>query len=66
VEIEAGAIIENSVIAAGARIGARAHLSGAVIGEGAVIGARCELVDGARVWPGIVIPDGGVRFSPDV
>ena len=24
--------------------------------------ARCELLRGARVWPGVAIPDGGIRF----
>ncbi len=34
-------------------------------GEGAVIGARCELKGGMRVFPGVQIPDAGVRFSSD-
>lgn len=63
--IEPGAVIRDSIIAAGATIGANARLSDAVIGEGAQIGARCELRDGMRVWPGVVIPDNGVRFSTD-
>ena len=66
VQIEPGATVERCVIAEGARIGARAHLEDCVIGEGAVIGARCELESGARVWPGVAIPDGGIRFSSDV
>lgn len=66
VEVEAGATVERCVIGAGARIGARAQLTDCVIGEGAVIGARCELRDGARVWPGVVLPDGGLRFSSDI
>ncbi|MGN0094622.1 MAG: sugar phosphate nucleotidyltransferase [Corynebacterium sp.] len=66
VEIEAGATVERCVVAAGARIGARAHLRDAVVGEGAVVGARCELQGGARVWPGVTLPDGGLRFSSDV
>lgn len=66
VEIEAGATVERCVIGAGARIGARAHLTDAVIGEGAVVGARCELQGGARVWPGVTLPDGGLRFSSDI
>ena len=37
-----------------------------VIGDGAHIGARCELLRGARVWPGVHIPDGGIRYSTDV
>jgi mannose-1-phosphate guanylyltransferase len=36
-----------------------------VIGDGADIGARCELLRGARVWPGVVIPDCGIRYSSD-
>lgn len=58
-------MIEDSIIAAGARIGANARISGCVIGEGAHIGARCELRDGMRVWPGVTIPDSGIRFSSD-
>ena len=25
-----------------------------------------ELLRGARVWPGVTIPDGGIRYSTDV
>ena len=64
--IGAGAVIERSIIAAGATIGPRCVIRDAVIGEGADVGARCELISGARVWPGVVLPDGGVRFSTDV
>ncbi|WP_027019381.1 sugar phosphate nucleotidyltransferase [Corynebacterium sputi] len=66
VKIGAGAVIERSIIAEGVTIGPRAVIRDAVIGEGADIGARCEFVSGARVWPGVVIPDGGIRFSTDV
>lgn len=66
VTVGAGAVIERSIIGFGARIGPRALLRDAVIGDGADIGARCELLRGARVWPGITIPDGGVRFSSDI
>ena len=38
----------------------------AVVGDRAVVGARVELRDGARVWPDVVLPDGSVRFSPDM
>ena len=43
-----------------------AQTTAGVIGDGADIGARCELLRGARVWPGVTLPDGGVRFSTDV
>lgn len=65
VTIEPGASVRNSIIAAGARIGANSRITDCVIGEGAQIGARCELQGGMRVFPGVVIPDSGVRFSPD-
>ncbi len=66
VQVEAGAVIERSIIGFGARIGPRALVRDGVIGDGAEIGARCELLRGARVWPGVTIPDGGIRFSTDV
>jgi mannose-1-phosphate guanylyltransferase len=66
VEVEAGATVERCVLAAGARVGARAHLIDTVVGEGAVVGARCELQGGARVWPGVTLPDGGLRYSSDI
>ncbi|MEZ0342624.1 sugar phosphate nucleotidyltransferase [Mycobacterium sp. pV006] len=66
VTVAAGAVIERSIIGFGARIGPRALIRDGVIGDGAEIGARCELLRGARVWPGVVIPDGGIRFSTDV
>ncbi|MDI9895438.1 NDP-sugar synthase [Rhodococcus sp. IEGM 1381] len=64
--VEAGAVVERSILGFGSRIGPRALVRDAVIGDGADIGARCELLRGARVWPGVKLPDGGVRFSTDV
>lgn len=64
--VAAGAVVERSIVGFGARIGARALVRDAVIGDRAVVGARCELLRGARVWPEVVLPDGGVRFSTDV
>ncbi|UGT64131.1 sugar phosphate nucleotidyltransferase [Nocardia asteroides] len=64
--VEAGATVERTIIGFGARIGPRALIRDGVIGDGAHVGARCELLRGARVWPGVVIPDGGIRFSTDV
>ena len=64
--IEAGAVVERSIIGFGARIGPRALIRDGVIADGADIGARCELLRGARVWPGVLIPDCGIRYSSDV
>lgn len=66
VRVEAGCVIERSIIGFGARIGPRALTRDGVIGDGADIGARCELLSGARVWPGVFLPDGGIRYSSDV
>ncbi len=65
VTIEPGATIKDSIIASGAVIGANSTVVGCVVGEGARIGARCELLDGMRIFPGVNIPDAGVRFSSD-
>ena len=58
-----GALIERSVIGPGASIGDDTVVRDAVVGDGASIGASCELLAGLRVWPGLVVPDGGLRFS---
>ena len=55
--------VRDAVVAAGARIGARTHVTGsAVLGEGVTIGADCVVTRGARVFPGVEIPQGGLRF----
>ncbi|MBJ7400540.1 NDP-sugar synthase [Mycolicibacterium sp.] len=64
--VAAGAVVERSIIGFGARIGPGSLIRDGVIGDGADIGARCELLRGARVWPGVIIPDCGVRYSSDV
>ncbi|PXY32398.1 sugar phosphate nucleotidyltransferase [Prauserella muralis] len=61
-----GAVVEHSVLGKGARVGAGSVLRGVVLGDGASVGAGCELLDGARVWPDIALPDGAIRFSSDV
>jgi mannose-1-phosphate guanylyltransferase len=59
-------VVERSVLGAGARVEAGATVSDSVVGDRAVIGERCELRDGMRVWPDVVLPAGGVRFSAGV
>jgi mannose-1-phosphate guanylyltransferase len=62
-DIGHGAVIERSVIGPGASIGDETVIRDAVVGDGARVGASCELLAGVRIWPGLVIPDGGLRFS---
>jgi mannose-1-phosphate guanylyltransferase len=62
-EIGAGCHLRDCIVAAGARVGDRTHVTGgAVLGEGVTIGADCVVTRGARVFPGVDIPDGGLRF----
>ena len=63
--IAEGASITRSIVGVGAVVGTGAVLQDAVIGDGAVIGDRCELLAGIRVWPGVVLPEAGVRFSAE-
>ena len=55
----------DSVIGRGATVGEGTVLTGVVVGDNALVGAGNELVDGARVWPDVVLGDGAVRFSSD-
>jgi len=63
--VEAGAHVRASVVGRGARIGANSVLDGVVIGDAAQIGERNELLAGARIWPGVVLPGVSIRFSSD-
>jgi mannose-1-phosphate guanylyltransferase len=60
------AVVEHSVIGAGARVNEGALVTETVVGDRAVIGAHCELRGGMRIWPDVVLPPHGLRFSPDV
>lgn len=66
VEVGRGARVRDSALARGVRVGAGTVLDGVVVGEGAVIGPANELRCGARVWPGVELSPGAVRFSTDV
>lgn len=63
--IGTGAQVRGSIVGARSRIGAQCSLDGVVVGDDAVIGARNELHQGARVWPGIELPDLAIRHSSD-
>lgn len=64
--VERAAVVERSVLGAGAHVGEGAVLRDVVLGDHAVVGAGCELLSGARVWPHVVVPEYGIRFSADV
>jgi mannose-1-phosphate guanylyltransferase len=59
------AVVTRSVLGRGAEVGPGCVVEDAVLGDGVVLGARNELRAGARVWPGVRLGDGAVRFSSD-
>lgn len=63
--VAGGAVVEDCVLGRDAEVGDGAVLRGVVLGDGASVGAGCELLHGARVWPGVTLPAGAVRFSSD-
>jgi mannose-1-phosphate guanylyltransferase len=55
--------LRGCIVAAGCRVGARTQITGgAVLGEGVTIGADNVITRGARVFPGVVLPDGAIKF----
>jgi mannose-1-phosphate guanylyltransferase len=55
--------LRDCIVAAGCRVGAGTHIQeGAVLGEGVTIGADNAIAGGARIFPGITLPDGAIRF----
>lgn len=64
--VSSGAVVRRSVVGAGAVVGAGTVVEDAVIGDAAVLGADLELRAGIRIWPGVRLADGAVRFSADI
>jgi len=61
--IGANCTLSNCIVAGGVEIGHETHISGlAVLGEGVTIGAGNVVTNGARIFPGVTIPDGGLLF----
>jgi mannose-1-phosphate guanylyltransferase len=62
-KIGPGCELRDCIVAAGCQIGARTRISGgAVLGEDARIGADNVITRGARIFPGVVLPDGAIEF----
>jgi mannose-1-phosphate guanylyltransferase len=62
-EIGEDCTLRNCIVAAGCRVGARTRITGgAVLGEGVTIGADNVIACGARIFPGVVLPDGAIKF----
>jgi mannose-1-phosphate guanylyltransferase len=61
--IGANCRLSGCIVAAGVEIGDNTRIEGlAVLGEGVTIGAGNVVTNGARIFPGVTIPDGGILF----
>jgi len=57
------AVITGSIVGPNAAIGPRCHIEGgSMVGEGVALGADNTLASGVRIFPGVNIPDGAIRF----
>jgi mannose-1-phosphate guanylyltransferase len=58
-----GCRLRDCIVAAGCRVGPRTTITGgAVLGEGVTVGADNVVTRGARIFPGVTLPDGAIRF----
>jgi mannose-1-phosphate guanylyltransferase len=55
------AIIGSSIVGPNATIGNRCRLADAVVGEGVELGSDSALEPGARIFPGVRLPEGASR-----
>lgn len=62
-DIGAHCHLRHCIVGAGARIGQATRIEGgAVLGEGVTVGANNVLAHGARLFPGVSLPDGAIGF----
>jgi mannose-1-phosphate guanylyltransferase len=62
-EIGAGCTLSGCIVGPGVRIGDDCVVEGlSVLGEGVVLGAGNVVANGARIFPGVQLPDGAIRF----
>ena len=62
-EIGENCTLRDCIVGAGCRIGSGTTITGgAVLGEGVTVGADNVLAHGARIFPGVALPDGAIKF----
>jgi mannose-1-phosphate guanylyltransferase len=62
-QIGEGAQLRDCIVAAGCHVGDRTKITGgAVLGEGVTVGADNVITRGARIFPGVNLPDGAIEF----
>ena len=58
-----GCELRDCIVASGCRIGAGTKITGgAVLGDGVIVGAHNVITRGARIFPGVELPDGAIEF----
>jgi mannose-1-phosphate guanylyltransferase len=58
-----GCELRDCIVAAGCRVGAGTRITGgAVLGEGVVVGADNVITRGARIFPGVALPEHAIEF----
>ena len=62
-EIGSNCTLSGCIVAGGVRIGDDCHVDGlSVLGEGVTIGSGNVVSNGARLFPGVTLPDGALLF----
>jgi mannose-1-phosphate guanylyltransferase len=63
-QIGPGCTLRDCIVAAGCRIAEDTQITGgAVLGEGVTVGAHNTVTYGARIFPGVTLPDGALKFG---
>jgi mannose-1-phosphate guanylyltransferase len=63
VRIGARSTVKGAILGPGVAIGEHCHIEGGVVlGEGVNVGSDNVLAAGARIFPGVQLPDGAIRF----
>jgi mannose-1-phosphate guanylyltransferase len=62
-QIGEGCELRDCIVGAGCRVGAGTKITGgAVLGDGVSVGAHNVITRGARIFPGVELPDGAIQF----
>ena len=62
-QIGEGCELRDCIVGGGCRVGAGTKITdGAVLGDGVSVGAHNVITRGARIFPGVKLPDGAIQF----
>jgi mannose-1-phosphate guanylyltransferase len=62
-EIGEHCVLSGCILGGGVRVGDNTHVTDlSVLGEGVTIGADNVIANGARIFPGVELPDGAIKF----